>query len=157
MTKVYCNQSGPQNRLESETATPGPSVTKLLSLKTMNICAKLHFSTNQNLEMGDFLRNMSWWYIYPLLTGWFIQPSRGDLLSIHVSTCQARCQLPREVLGIYLISIQNGSLLKMSSVWLLLTAAGGRNKQLLWPYFTYVLLPNIHDATEVKFRTPFWR
>jgi hypothetical protein len=38
---------------------------------------------------------------YPVLIGWAIQLWQGDVPSIYVSTCQLRCQLPREVLRTY--------------------------------------------------------
>ena len=47
------------------------------------------YSTNQDLEIGDFLRNKPLLYICPAHTGWGIQLKLGrDLSNIHVITCQ---------------------------------------------------------------------
>lgn len=54
---------------------PEPDWYRAFELKTIIIWAKLqlYFSTNQDLGIGDFLRNLSLGYSYPVLTSWFIQ------------------------------------------------------------------------------------
>jgi hypothetical protein len=70
------------------------------------------YFTNQNLGLGDFLRNMSFLYICPTPIGWGIQlwqgthfvwysclnlPTRMSVTHIHVSFCQVGCQFPRNL------------------------------------------------------------
>ena len=67
------------------------------------------YFTNQDLGIGNFLRNMSLLYTYPAPIGWVFNCGRGvslpnipvrtclpgwDVSNIHVLTCQPGCQLP---------------------------------------------------------------
>lgn len=64
--------------LDSGAVTPIQNPTEFLSLKSTNICAKLFH--NQDFGIGDFLRSMSLWYIYPVLIGWVTQLWLGNCL-----------------------------------------------------------------------------
>lgn len=66
---------------------PTQNVTELLSLKTINICAKLQldfFSTNQKSGKGSFSRDIYLWNVvrctYPVLIDWFIHLSGATCL-----------------------------------------------------------------------------
>ena len=57
------------------------------------------YSTNQDLGIGDFLRNISLLYAYPISIGWsnvhvLTCLPRWDLSNTQVLTCQPGCQLP---------------------------------------------------------------
>ena len=65
------------------------------------------YSTNQDLGIGDFLRNISLLYTFPISIGWgrdrgFALSNvhvltclpRWDLSNTQVLTCQPGCQLP---------------------------------------------------------------
>lgn len=126
--KMCCDQaatdrSGMQRRLGSWTEMENARMFELLSLQTTNICtSQSHIFHQWGLNDRALSQNISLWYTYPLLIGWFIQQWWGDLPSIRVSTrmsvihlqispCQAGVSYPgrSQTLKLYLTPIQNGS------------------------------------------------
>lgn len=56
-------------------------ILELIHLQTTNIWAKLHsfFFHQWGFSDRGLSQNISWWYTYPVLIGWFTQQSQGDL------------------------------------------------------------------------------
>lgn len=85
MIKLFPIDQGCRTDLEAE-LRPEARTSGALKLEDHKHLGQIRVtvSTNQDLGTGDFLRIMSLWYMYAVLTGWVIQLWQGSLPNIHV-------------------------------------------------------------------------
>lgn len=99
MTKTYCNQvatdwSGLQNRLRSWTVTSSHNVRVFKPESHKHLCQVTQFPPVRIQGLGTVL----WTFLYMVYlpcSHWLVY--LNVLPTIHVSPCQPRCQLAREV------------------------------------------------------------